>query len=79
MEYISEIALPGRVAAELAQPDPNYPTRAYIPPQDYHTAYKYRLPAGLEGDLVLIQWHYVTANSCSDEGYDQYDFPAPDW
>jgi len=79
MEFISETALPDRVAPELAHPDPNYPTRAYIPPEDYHTSYKYRLPADLAGDLVLIQWYYLTANSCSGEGYDQYEFPAPDW
>ena len=79
MEFISEAALPDWVAPELAHLDPNYPTRAYIPPEDYHTSYKYRLPADLAGDLVLIQWYYLTANICSGDGYDQYEFPAPDW
>ena len=79
MEFVSETPLADRVAPELAVPDPNYPTRAYLPPADYHTAYKYRLPADLAGDLVLIQWYYLTANSCSGPGYDQYAFPTPDW
>ena len=42
---------------------------------DYLYRHKYRLPANLSGDIVLIQWHYVTANSCLPEGYDQYTFP----
>ena len=37
--------------------------------------HKFRLPAGLSGDLVLIQWHYVTGNSCKDVGYDTYNWP----
>ncbi|KAL3774466.1 hypothetical protein ACHAWO_007615 [Cyclotella atomus] len=37
--------------------------------------HKYRLPAGLSGDLVLIQWHYVTGNSCKDVGDDTYNWP----
>ena len=27
----------------------------------YH--HRYQLPEGLKGDLILIQWYYVTANS----------------
>lgn len=71
-----------------ANVDPLYPERAYIPRTDfegglvrdaggdYIMRHKYRLPAGLSGDLVLIQWHYVTGNSCKDVGYDTYDWPA---
>lgn len=46
-----------------------YPERAYIPRTDfpggletvsgggtYRFLHKYRLPAGLSGDLVLLQW-----------------------
>ena len=67
--------------------DPLYPERAYIPRLDfpgglqYESAgnavfrHKFRLPQGLSGDLVLIQWHYVTGNSCLVEGYDTYDWP----
>ncbi|KAL3798617.1 hypothetical protein ACHAWO_014026 [Cyclotella atomus] len=63
-----------------ANADPLYPERAYIPRTDYVGGlvrdssgdyvmrHKYRLPAGLSGDLVLIQWHYVTGNSCKDVG-----------
>jgi len=67
-----------------APPDPNYPERAYIPLSSHSTQkdgssylykHRYKLPTNLSGDLVLIQWHYVTANSCRPEGYDNYDFP----
>jgi chitinase len=68
-----------------AVPDPNYPERAYIPNNDYQGLikegdlyqfnHKYQLPANLSGDLVLIQWHYVTGNSCKDIGYDSYNWP----
>ena len=44
---------------------------------DYYSFHhKYRLPANLSGDLVLIQWHYVTGNSCKDAGYDTYNWPT---
>ena len=58
--------------------DPNYPERAYIPDAaaGYTFSYKYMLPAGLSGDLVLLQWHYVTANSCIPEGYYEYTWPV---
>ena len=57
-----------------AKPDPLYPERAYIPLADhpniqrssdgnYLFHHKYRLPDDLRGDLVLIQWYYITANS----------------
>ena len=67
-------------------PDPNYPDRAYIPrvefiqkdnDGDYKFSHRFRLPAGLSGELVLLQWHYITGNSClADEGYLNYNFPA---
>lgn len=34
-----------------------------------------RLPPDLYGDIVLIQWYYLTANSCVHEGYDKYNWP----
>jgi hypothetical protein len=70
-----------------ANPDPLFPERAYIPRTDfarglvrdssgaYLMRHRFRLPVGLSGDLVLIQWHYVTGNSCKDVGYDTYDWP----
>mmetsp|Transcript_5231 Transcript_5231/g.9608 ORF Transcript_5231/g.9608 Transcript_5231/m.9608 type:complete len:307 (+) Transcript_5231:1-921(+) len=70
--------------------DPNYPERAYIAPindpnytpdlasadgiMDY--SFKMRLPPDLYGDLVLIQWYYLTANSCYHDGYLQYNWPT---
>mmetsp|Transcript_23079 Transcript_23079/g.46713 ORF Transcript_23079/g.46713 Transcript_23079/m.46713 type:complete len:1317 (+) Transcript_23079:171-4121(+) len=70
--------------------DPNYPERAYIPPvndpnyvPNYGTtegfmelSYRMRLPPNLYGDLVLIQWYYLTANSCVHEGYQSYNWPT---
>jgi len=35
-----------------------------------------QLPDELKGDLVLLQWHYLSGNSCSHPGYDTYMFPA---
>ena len=73
---------------ETISVDPLYPERAYIPRTDlegglvrdssgsYLMRHKYRLPAKLSGDLVLIQWHYVTGNSCKDVGYDTYNWPV---
>jgi len=75
-----------------SRPDPNYPNRAYIPNANapfiqkewnaqlelttYKFSHRFRLPQGLSGDVVLIQWHYVTANSClPDSGYRSYNFP----
>jgi len=74
-----------------SRPDPNYPNRAYIPradapfiqqgpPKDgkptYKFSHRFRLPQGLSGDVVLIQWHWITANSClPDNGYRSYNFP----
>lgn len=60
-----------------APTDANYPERAYV----FHGAseyqFKFQLPTGLSGEMVLIQWHYVTANGgCMHIGYDQYDWPV---
>ena len=74
-----------------APKDPNYPSRAYIAPSSYSgivndntgvsgILYRFRmkLPDTAVGDLVLIQWHYLTANSCQFPGYNVYNWPA-DW
>ena len=71
--------------------DPNYPERAYLAPAGagyvlntsssnsvIDFSFKMRLPPDLYGDIVLIQWYYLTANSCIHEGYDQYNWPD-DW
>ena len=46
-----------------------------IPPLNAQLLPRYKLPNNLSGDVVLLQWHYVTGNSCEDVGYDQYSFP----
>ena len=54
---------------------PLYPGRAYIPRTDfagltrgsdgnYPFHHLFKLPNGLRGDLILLQWYYLTANSC---------------
>jgi len=74
-----------------AVPDPNYPERGYIAPASKATwsngtpgeqpvvgaeyKMKFKLPEGVAGDVVLLQWYYLTANSCKHEGYAEYDFP----
>ena len=83
LEYVSD---------ELynAPKDLNYPERAYIAPPNvaqqlstgvsgFHYKFKYKLPSNVSG-TVLLQWHYLTANSClPGEGYDSYPFPGSDW
>jgi len=69
-----------------APQDPKYPERAYIPLASHSTkkdaagsylyVHKYQLPQDLIGDVVIIQWHYVTANSCLPDGYKDYNWPA---
>jgi hypothetical protein len=72
-----------------APKDAMYPNRAYIAPTGRATTsnngtpetryvFRLKLPDNLAGDLVLLQWHYFTANSCTYPGYDTYAFPA-DW
>ena len=36
---------------------------------------KYQLPEGISGNVVLLQWYWLTANSCKHEGYAEYPFP----
>jgi len=70
--------------------DVNHPERGYIAPithsgiqyssgESYLFSHKYLLPPGLTGDLVLLQWHYYTANTCVYEGYDAYPWPSSSW
>lgn len=62
-----------------------YPYRAYIPPSGYTNpsgqndlSYEFRLklPKNVKGDLVLLQWWWVSANSCEAPGYADYSFPS---
>ena len=38
----------------------------------------FRLPEGMYGDEVLLQWLYITANSCSPPGYAEYFAAHPE-
>ena len=49
-------------------PDSRFPERGFIGP-GLNFKHKYRLPMGVYGNKVLLQWRYVTANSCIPEGY----------
>ena len=77
-----------------APPHPAYPIRGYIAPNDGSAGemsssnaaesgmrfkMRYRLPRGVSGDRCVLQWHYVTGNSCSSEGYADYPWPSPQW
>ena len=66
--------------------DANYPERAYLIPasraifiqEDFYGAQykmKFKLPDGIYGDVVLLQWYYLTANSCKHKGYTDMVFP----
>jgi len=72
-----------------APKDINYPGRAYIAPPSITQSdtsgvlgmffhYKFKLPDDVFGH-VLLQWYYITGNSCTAEGYDNYSFPQPNW
>lgn len=46
--------------------------------------FEFKLPNGMSGDKVLLQWKYITANSCSPPGYAAYfasnsNLPASYW
>lgn len=49
--------------------DPTYPERAYFGNSASEFKFTYKLPEGLTGDNVLVQWQYITANSCFPPGY----------
>ncbi len=52
--------------------DSTYPQRGYvgIPEGGNGTLrFRYRLPRGVKGNQVMLQWRYVTANSCLPPGY----------
>mmetsp|Transcript_49381 Transcript_49381/g.112068 ORF Transcript_49381/g.112068 Transcript_49381/m.112068 type:complete len:377 (+) Transcript_49381:720-1850(+) len=71
--------------------DPNHPDRVYLPPSC--ALEQYSTSTGVSGRLVqasvvlppevqcehcVLQWHYVTANSCNPEGYRDATFPEDD-
>jgi len=52
--------------------DSVYPVRGYLSPA-MKFSFLYKLPSGLNGEKVIIQWHYITANSCHPLGYKNPD------
>lgn len=48
--------------------DEFYPERAYVSGKSDHK-FIYKLPDGVYGDEVMLQWRYITANSCIPPGY----------
>ena len=51
-----------------APKDVKYPGRGYYATAaDYEMRFK--LPMGVTGDQVMMQWRYVTGNSCMSPGY----------
>merc|ERR1712106_157067 len=62
-----------------APKDPNYPNRGMYAPDVQDFVHTFRLPEGVTGDRVMMQWRYVTANSCVPPGYLDCPFPKPDW
>lgn len=65
--------------------DESYPERGYYYGRENFNnnefSMKFRLPQGLSGEEVLLQWLYVTANTCSPDGYAEYyqKFPQEWW
>ena len=53
----------------FSRKDPTYPERAYFANDQSEFKYTYKLPEGVCGEKVLVQWRYITANSCFPPGY----------
>ena len=49
--------------------DPTYPERAYYANDQSNFRFTYKLPEGVCGERVLLQWRYISANSCFPPGY----------
>lgn len=55
--------------------DPINPERGYLAGwrEGYRDfVYDFKLPKDLHGEEVLLQWRYITSNSCKPPGYDAY-------
>jgi len=76
LEFIEDISVQAYGTNANAPKDNNFPHRGYVNPGASHTRMRFKLPDGLTGNLVLLQWHWVTGNSCRSAGYDDYPFPA---
>lgn len=65
------------ISGENAKPHPNYPNGAHMQfaaGERWSYQYKFQLPQGLSGDLVLLQWHNIASNSCLPPGYNTYNW-----
>jgi len=73
-----------------APQDDQYLGRAYVAPPDIDGKlsggspfsgmifrHEFKLPVGLHGEKVLLQWHYVSGNSCQDIGYENNPWKTP--
>lgn len=68
--------------------DENYPGRYFLEPkcslptnnfgfiQAYQTKFQYRLPEGLTCDHCVLQWYWVTANTCLAPGMRDVNWPT---
>merc|ERR1711933_526783 len=52
--------------------DVKYPGRGYYS-NEVEFEMRYKLPMGVTGDRVMLQWRYVTGNSCMSPGYCCHD------
>jgi len=80
LEFIEDISMENIESSQRgtanAPKDEHYPERGYVDPTAKKTHMRFKLPQGLTGDLVLLQWHWVTGNSCRSAGYDEYPWPT---
>jgi len=76
LEFVDDLSMETFGTDANAPKDPNYPERGYVNFSAQRTRMRFKLPQGLTGDLVLLQWHWVTGNSCRSAGYDEYPFPS---
>jgi hypothetical protein len=63
-----------------APKDPNYSHYGhYADRTHYDYEMTFKLPDDVVGQKVLMQWKYITANSCLPAGYVDYNWPDPSW
>ena len=74
-----------RVDTDESPVDPRHPNRWYLPPNTggYSSQFQYnaqfKLPDNLTCSHCVLQWWYVTANSCLPPDYNKFSFPASTW
>eukprot|EP00045_Choanoeca_perplexa_P017020 m.238501 g.238501 ORF g.238501 m.238501 type:complete len:415 (-) comp17429_c0_seq19:1890-3134(-) len=74
-----------RVDTDESPIDPRHPNRWYLPPNSggYSAQFVYKaqfkLPDNVTCTHCVLQWWYVTANSCLPPDYNQFNFPTSSW